>query len=124
MTRDENLLFALLAFRVGILTRDQLLAVCGSLRAGGDIDLGKSLIKRNLLDEWQSDALWNLTSGRINACGTAMAAMEAAQPGDQLLAALQGAVQRLSKAPRVPSTPPRPSDPPTIKFDDEVPPAR
>ena len=113
MTRAENLLFALYAFRVAILERDQFLAICTSLRHGQDIDLGMSLVKRGVIDQWQAEALWSLVSAQVQVIGSAKKALEAVDPGAQARAAIHAAIK--------PQAAPRPKvqrhdDPPTIKF--------
>jgi hypothetical protein len=72
MTREENLLFGLYAWRTGLLTKEQLLAICKSLKPGADVDLGKSLSKRNIVDEEPAAALWALVRARIAKFGDAL----------------------------------------------------
>jgi hypothetical protein len=115
MTREENLLFALYAHRIGILSRDQILAVCASLRPGLDVDMGKSLAKRNLMDERAVEALWLLVGAQINTCGSAQAAITSCGAGDQVLASVLAALKPATKAPK-------PRDPPTIDLNAGQPP--
>lgn len=111
MKRPDNILFAVYGYRVGILTRDQLLAILATLRHGKDIDLGMSLSKRGILDERQAAALWNLVDVQSDVHGgpkKALATIEAGALVQQAVAAALGP----RPAPRQSS-----KDPPTIRFD-------
>lgn len=69
MTREENILFGLYTWRVGLLTREQLLAILGSLKSGPDVDLGKSLEKRGMLTTLHADALWAFVHAQAQKLG-------------------------------------------------------
>ena len=114
MTRAENLLFALYAFRISILERDQFLAICLSLRHGKDVDLGQSLMKRGIIEELQYEALWSMVSAQVQIIGSAKKALSAVDPGVQLQAAINAAIKpQMAPRPRGPQG----ADPPTINLE-------
>ncbi len=110
MKRADNLLFALFAYRVGMLTRDQLLAIILSLRHGKDIDLGMSLSKRGLIDDRQAEAVWNLVGIQSEVHGGAKKALGTVEAGVQIQQAILEAIkpQPAAKGPS--------KDPPTIRL--------
>ncbi len=110
MKRADNLLFALFAYRVGMLTRDQLIAIIGSLRHGKDIDLGLSLAKRGLIDERQAEAVWNLVDIQSDVHGGAKKALGTVEAGVQIQQAILEAIKPQ------PASKQSSDDPPTIRF--------
>ena len=114
MLRDENLLFGLYAYRIGLLTKEQLVAISKSLKSGDDVDLGKSLTKRNVLDGTQAKAIWELVGVQSAMLGDAAAAMGGVPMDDEVRQALHGALI----AGAIPS-----SEPGTIYMDPPAPPA-
>jgi hypothetical protein len=92
MLRDENLLFALYAQRIGFLTKDQLLAVAATLKPGPDVDLGKSLVKRNVMDATQAKVLWDLVGVQQAMLGDARKAMGGVPMDDEVRAAIHAAI--------------------------------
>jgi hypothetical protein len=113
MTRADNLLFVLYAWRVAILTRDQLLAICASLRHGKDIDIGMSLAKRGIIDEQQMDAIWNLVGVQTAIHGTAKKVIQTVETGEQVRLAVQLAL----RPQRIEGKSQGERDAPTIRFD-------
>lgn len=112
MKRPENLLFALFAHRVGMLSRDQLIAICASLRHGKDIDIGMSLSKRGLLDERQVAAVWNLVDVQCDIVGGAKKVIMTFELGELIRQAIWNAIK-----PQPASHDQGSKDPPTIRFD-------
>ncbi|MCC6741451.1 MAG: hypothetical protein IT452_20590 [Planctomycetia bacterium] len=111
MKRPDTILFAVYGYRVGILTRDQLLAILATLRHGRDIDLGISLARRGILDERQAAALWNLVDVQSDIHGgpkKALGTIEAGALIQQAVAAALGPRPGPSQASK---------DPPTIRLD-------
>lgn len=92
MLRDENLLFGLYAYRIGLLSKEQLLAVIKTLRPSGDVDLGKSLVKRNVLDDTQVKALWELVGVQQAMLGDARKAMGNVPMDDEVRQALHASI--------------------------------
>ncbi|MCC6741452.1 MAG: hypothetical protein IT452_20595 [Planctomycetia bacterium] len=92
MLHDENLLFALYAWRVGFLTKEQVLAVAQTLRPSADVDLGKSLVKRNVMDDTQAKVLWDLVGVQQAMLGDARKAMGNVPMDDEVRAALHAAI--------------------------------
>ena len=112
MKRPENLLFALFAHRVGMLTRDQLIAICTSLRHGKDIDIGMSHSKRGLLDDRQVAAVWNLVDVQVDILGNAKKVLMSFELGELIRQAIWNAIK-----PQHTSHDQSSKDPPTIRFD-------
>ena len=112
MKRPENLLFTLYAHRVGIITREQLLLICQSLRHGKDIDIGQSLAKRGVIDDRQAEAIWNLVACQVDIIGTAKKALQSVEAGELILQAIWAAIQ-----PQPAAKNPSKNDPPTIQLD-------
>jgi hypothetical protein len=111
MKRPDNILFAVFAYRVGILTRDQLLAILATLRHGRDIDLGISLSKRGLMDERQAAAVWNLVDVQSDVHGGPKKALGTIEAGALIQQAVAAAL-----GPK-PASGQGSKDPPTIKLD-------
>jgi len=88
MLRDENLLFALYAYRIGLLSKEQFLAITKTLRADSEVDLGKSLVKRHVLDDTQSGTLWDLVGVQQAMLGDARKAMGNVPMDDEVRQAL------------------------------------
>lgn len=92
MLRDENLLFSLYAFRIGLISKDQFVAITKTLRPGTDIDLGKSLVKRHVMDDTQAKALWDLVGVQQAMLGDAKSAMGNVPMDDDIRQALHAAI--------------------------------
>lgn len=99
MLRDENLLFALYAYRIGLLSKEQFLAITKTLRPDSDVDLGKSLVKRHVLDDTQSKILWELVGVQQAMLGDAKSAMGNVPMDDEIRTALHAAILAAEVAP-------------------------
>ncbi|MBI2923619.1 MAG: hypothetical protein HYY18_21395 [Planctomycetes bacterium] len=112
MKREENLLFGLYAWRVGLLNRDQISSVVKTMRTGTDVDLGRSLTKRGVLDVAQSDALWAFTYAQIaRTGGDARRALGLVPMDEEIKQVVMGSL--LAHA-----VPPSGGDPPTLRLPD------
>lgn len=92
MLRDENLLFALYAYRIGMVTKEQFVAITKTLKPGVEADLGKSLVKRHVIDETQSKSLWDLIGVQQAMLGDARQAMGHVPMDEDIRAALHAAI--------------------------------
>lgn len=110
MKREENVLFGLYAWRVGLLTRDQIASVVKTIRPGPDVDLGRSLTKRGIMDVAQSDALWAFAYAQIaRTGGDARRALGLVPMDDELKQIVLGTVLAVA-------LPPAGGDPPTLRL--------
>lgn len=92
MLRDENLLFGLYAMRVGLLSREQFISITKSLKSGEDVDLGKSLAKRHVIDGMQAKAIWELVGVQSAMLGDARKAMGSVPMDDETRQALHASI--------------------------------
>jgi hypothetical protein len=115
MLREENLLFGLYAYRIGLVTKEQFLAITKTLRADSDVDLGKSLVKRHVLDDTQSNTLWDLVGVQQAMLGDAKKAMGNVPMDDEIRMAIHAAILAGEVAPSKAAT-----DKGTINIDSPI----
>ncbi|MCC6738292.1 MAG: SUMF1/EgtB/PvdO family nonheme iron enzyme [Planctomycetia bacterium] len=111
MTRDANLLFALLALQMELVTRDQLVACVPEAIGRPGADLGRMLVERGVLREAERGAVQAVLEARVRRHGGDAAASLAAAADDPARRTLDGTVvgelvaRTLAAAGRAPDRP-------------------
>ncbi|KAF0242851.1 MAG: hypothetical protein FD180_3702 [Planctomycetota bacterium] len=130
MTRDANLLFALLALQMDLITREDLVACVPEAIERPGADIGAMLVERKALIEAERDAVRAVLGARVRRHGGDEAASLAAAAADAVAhGSLQGTIvgdvvaQTLAAAGRAPARPtalPDPGDPSRYRLGAEI----